>query len=112
MPIILASQMLSWSRKTTSSHSYTGKKSVEEQNLVTLTWALLTDDRFQNLRSVIYVLEAELMRFRQLVVSPVTATDIMDKEIKASQNARWGKSSNGIPIGREENQNINRKPPL
>jgi len=52
-------------------------KSVAEQNSVDLAWDLLMDSRFGDLRRTIYATQAELKRFRQLVVNAVLATDIM-----------------------------------
>ena len=49
---------------------YAGK-SVAEQNSVDLAWNLLMEDRYRTLRKVIYTNEAELQRFRQLVVNSV-----------------------------------------
>ena len=44
---------------------------------------------FQDLRRAIYKTEAELKRFRQLVVNAVLATDIMDPDLKTLRNNRW-----------------------
>lgn len=67
-------------------------KSVAEQNSIDLAWALLMEDRFENLRRSIYSTTSELRRFRQLVVNTILATDIMDKELKALRNAKWDKA--------------------
>ena len=67
-------------------------KSIAEQNSVDLCWALLQDDRYEQLRGMIYTTESELQRFRQLIVNSVMATDIMDKDLKALRNARWEKA--------------------
>jgi hypothetical protein len=67
-------------------------KSVAEQNSIDLAWALLMEDRFENLRRSIYSTTAELRRFRQLVVNTILATDIMDKELKALRNDKWDKA--------------------
>ena len=64
-------------------------KSMAEQNSVDLAWQLLMDPKFTDLRRAIYVNQDELLRFRQLIVNVVLATDIMDKELKTLRNNRW-----------------------
>jgi hypothetical protein len=83
-------------------------KSVAEQNSVDLAWDLLMDDSFDELRGVIYASETEHVRFRQLVLNSVMATDICDKELKALRSNRWDKAFNEA---QEENQSqtLNRK---
>jgi 3'5'-cyclic nucleotide phosphodiesterase len=65
-------------------------KSVAEQNSVDISWDLLMEPRFHNLRRAIYSNETEFKRFRQLVINLVLATDIMDKDLIAMRNKRWG----------------------
>lgn len=65
------------------------EKSIAEQNSVTLTWKLLMEDRFSDLRSVIYTTVKDLQRFRQILVHTVLATDIMDKELSQQRKERW-----------------------
>jgi hypothetical protein len=57
-------------------------KSIAEQNSVDLAWDLLMDEAYADLRRAIYVTEEDFVRFRQLVVNIVLATDIMDKDLK------------------------------
>jgi len=64
-------------------------RSVAEQYSLTLAWDLLMEDRFKDFRACLYTNEAELMRFRRLVVNGVMATDIADVELKNLRNARW-----------------------
>ncbi|GKY99150.1 hypothetical protein MPSEU_000870500 [Mayamaea pseudoterrestris] len=64
-------------------------KSVAEQNSVDIAWHLLMDDSYVDLRKAIYSNDAELRRFRELVVNSVMATDIVDKELKILRNKRW-----------------------
>ena len=64
-------------------------KSVLEQNSIDLAWDLLMTDEYKNLRRTIYQTDAELLRFRQLLVNSVMATDISDKELKTLRNLRW-----------------------
>lgn len=67
-------------------------KSVAEQNSLALSWELLMDGRFDNLRGTICATTAEQVRFRQLVVNTVMATDICDKELGAARKARWARA--------------------
>lgn len=64
-------------------------RSIAEQNSVDLAWKLLQDDEFLSLRRAIYQTEAEMFKFRQLVVNLVMATDLMDKGLQALRNVRW-----------------------
>ena len=51
------------------------------------------DSRFAALRKCIYGdSEAELKRFRLLLVNSVCATDIFDQELGAMRKARWEKA--------------------
>jgi hypothetical protein len=70
-------------------------KSVAEQNSVELAWNLLMEDQFQELRALIYTNQEELVRFRQLVVNAVMATDIADKELAELRRDRWDKAFHG-----------------
>ena len=49
-------------------------RSVAEQNSLELSWDLLMEDRFRDLRFMIYQTNDELRRFRELVVNCVMAT--------------------------------------
>ena len=66
--------------------------SIAEQNSVDLAWDLLMDPMYSNLQKAIYQNEAELKRFRQLVVNMILATDIFDKDMKAIREQRWDKA--------------------
>ncbi|CAB9513950.1 Receptor-type guanylate cyclase gcy [Seminavis robusta] len=67
-------------------------KSVAEQNSVDIAWECLMDPRFKELRKCIYANEAELRRFRALLVNCVMSTDIFDKQLSALRKARWEKA--------------------
>jgi 3'5'-cyclic nucleotide phosphodiesterase len=69
-----------------------GNKSVAEQNSVDLAWQLLMEDQFFDLRRAIYCTKAEFLRFRQLMVNTILATDIMDKDLKMLREERWKKA--------------------
>lgn len=67
-------------------------KSVAEQNSIVLSWELLMDYGYNNLRKAIFSNLEEMQRFRQLVVQTVLATDIADKELKNQRNERWARA--------------------
>jgi class 3 adenylate cyclase len=67
-------------------------RSVAEQYSLTVSWNLLMEDQFKDFRRCLYTTDAELMRFRHLVVNGVMATDIADKDLKNLRNARWAKA--------------------
>jgi hypothetical protein len=53
---------------------------------------LLQDPIYQDLQKAIYSTEAEMKRFRQLVVNIVLATDIFDRDMKSIRDVRWDKA--------------------
>jgi hypothetical protein len=67
-------------------------RSVAEQNSIDISWDLLMDPNYAELRKAIYRNEAELGHFRQLVVNIVLATDIFDKHMKDIREKRWDKA--------------------
>jgi 3'5'-cyclic nucleotide phosphodiesterase len=67
-------------------------QSPAEQNSIDVAWSLLMADEYQDLRAAIYSTPEELLRFRQLVVNAVMATDIMDRELNLARKERWGKA--------------------
>lgn len=79
-------------------------QSVAEQNSIDLAWALLMSDEYIVLRSIIYETDAELQRFRQLVVNSVMATDIVDTDLKALRNRRWDRAFNLDGTDNEPNE--------
>jgi len=83
-------------------------KSIAEQNSVDLAWDLLMDDAYGDLRNTIYVTKTEFLRFRQLVVNIVLATDIMDKDLGALRKGRWNKAFSEQSTGNTEDD-VNRK---
>lgn len=84
------------------------QKSIAEQHSVTLAWDLLMLPHFRNLRSYIYTTEQECVRFRQLLVNMVMATDIFDPDLKALRTSRW-EMAFGEDVGADAALNINRK---
>lgn len=86
------------------------KRSVAEQHAFDLAWGLLMEDRYKDLRGVIYQTSEEKHRFRQLVVNSVMATDIMDKELKALRDTRWKRAFSATPqLNEPKLDTINRK---
>jgi len=68
--------------------AYRGR-SVAEQNSIDVAWMVLMDDQFQALRSSIYTNKDELIRFRQLTVNAVMATDLADEKLADQRQRRW-----------------------
>ena len=67
-------------------------KSVAEQNSVDVSWSLLMSSQFDELRACMFGNKVEMMRFRQVLVNVVLATDIFDKELNALRKSRWNKA--------------------
>eukprot|EP00934_Nitzschia_sp_Nitz4_P006525 Nitzschia sp. Nitz4//scaffold296_size27349//17842//21644//NITZ4_008200-RA/size27349-snap-gene-0.41-mRNA-1//-1//CDS//3329546273//6515//frame0 len=67
-------------------------QSVAEQNSVDLTWELLMKPEFRDFRDCLFENRDDFIRFRQLIVNSVMATDIFDPELKALRNMRWDKA--------------------
>jgi hypothetical protein len=65
------------------------KKSVAEQNSLNLCFDLLSSEDYVNLRQLLFANDDDQMRFRQIVVNSVMATDIFDPDLKSLRNARW-----------------------
>lgn len=58
-------------------YEFEGKsRSLAEQNSVDLSWSILLDSKYANLRAAICQTPDEFKRFRQLVVNSVMATDM------------------------------------
>ena len=77
-------------------------KTFAEQNSVDVAWVLLMDADYKDLQKAIYGNEADLKRFRQLMVNIVLATDIFDADMKAIRERRWGKAFQYSEIDKEE----------
>jgi 3'5'-cyclic nucleotide phosphodiesterase len=59
------------------------------QNSLDLSWNLLLTEQFDSLRTFLFGQQENLLRFRQLIVNTVLATDIFDKELNALRKSRW-----------------------
>ena len=64
-------------------------QSIAEQNSVDLAWNVFMEDGYKELRAALFVDRSELMRFRQVFVQVVLATDIFDKELNNLRKERW-----------------------
>lgn len=65
-------------------------KSIAEQNSLDLAWNLLMQPQFRDLRACMFGNRTGMMRFRQVLVNVVLATDIFDKELNDLRKKRWG----------------------
>jgi 3'5'-cyclic nucleotide phosphodiesterase len=54
-------------------------KSIAEQNSLDIAWDLLMEPEYDELRSYLFFTNKDMMRFRQVIVNVVLATDIFDK---------------------------------
>ena len=70
-------------------------KSVAEQNSFDIAWNLLMSESYDTLRRAIFPTMTDLMRFRQVVVNTVLATDIFDKEMGDMRKTRWDRVFGG-----------------
>jgi len=67
-------------------------KSIAEQHSFHLAWDLLMSERFDDLRACLFADKDELLRFRQITINVVMATDIFDKELNDLRKKRWDKA--------------------
>jgi hypothetical protein len=84
-------------------------KAIAEQNSVDLGWELLMEPEFKQLRQCIYQTRAELMRFRQLIVNTVMATDIFDPDLARNRKERWTKAFENQEDGPRTLEDVSRK---
>ncbi|CAB9508590.1 Receptor-type guanylate cyclase gcy [Seminavis robusta] len=68
------------------------QRSLAEQNSFDLSWNLLQESRFSDLRKCLFANRGEQKRFRQLVINQVMATDLGDLELKNLRQGRWEKA--------------------
>eukprot|EP00977_Amphora_coffeiformis_P006884 scaffold1506_cov179-Amphora_coffeaeformis.AAC.21 len=73
------------------SQAYRGQ-SVAEQNSLDLSWTVFMGPEFRLLRRAMFVDRSAMLRFRQVVVNIVLATDIFDKDLNALRKKRWDKA--------------------
>ncbi|GKZ01341.1 hypothetical protein MPSEU_001085100 [Mayamaea pseudoterrestris] len=74
-------------------------QSLAEQNSLEIAWTLLMSEQFAALRQSLFATKEEFLRFRQVMVNAVMATDIFDKELNQLRKNRWEKafSSEVVP---------------
>jgi len=95
--------------KTDVAVLYKGQ-SVAEQNSVTLAWSILMEPQFKQFREAIFSTEEEKKRFRELIVSIIMATDIIDKNLQSLRKKRWETAFSDSPNGGIDPRDImNRK---
>lgn len=68
-------------------------QSVAEQHSITIAWELLMRKEYGDLRNCLFNHdESEMLRFRQLLVNAVIATDVFDRDLKEARERRWKKA--------------------
>jgi hypothetical protein len=70
---------------------------------------LLLDESYSNLRKAVYTTQTGLLRFRQLLVNSVMATDIVDKDLKVVRNAKWERAFSQDHKDENPGDTLNRK---
>lgn len=79
-------------------------RSITEQNSIDTIWELLNElDSFPDLRRAICATQAEVRRFRQLLVNLVVATDILDVDHREARGRRWDRVFGVLPNGSGHN---------
>jgi 3'5'-cyclic nucleotide phosphodiesterase len=84
-------------------------KSVAEQNSVDIAFALLFQPEYADLLNCVCHDNADRIRFRQIVVNVVLATDLFDQDMKAIRQSRWDKSFNRQHEGAWSQSDSNRR---
>lgn len=64
-------------------------KSIAENNSIRVAWSELLKPEFANLRRCLFGSSEDEIRFRQLLINVVIATDITDRERRATERERW-----------------------
>mmetsp|Transcript_35843 Transcript_35843/g.86451 ORF Transcript_35843/g.86451 Transcript_35843/m.86451 type:complete len:310 (-) Transcript_35843:296-1225(-) len=67
-------------------------RSVAEQRSFDISWELLQEDKFFQLRRAIFRNRSDELKFRQLVINSVMSTDIFDKDLKKLRDDRWNRA--------------------
>jgi hypothetical protein len=81
-------------------------KSIAEQNSLDIAWNLLMSDQFEDLRACLFSNQAELARFRQVLVNVVLATDIFDKELNSLRKHRWNRAFSECNLSDEDKNDL------
>lgn len=69
-------------------------QSIAEQHSLDESWAILMDPQYHELRLAIFGDRTGMLRFRQVFVNVVLATDIFDKQLNDLRKNRWNKAFN------------------
>jgi 3'5'-cyclic nucleotide phosphodiesterase/Adenylate and Guanylate cyclase catalytic domain len=77
-------------------------QSVAEQNSLEIAWNLLMEDDYKELRVAMFRTKDDMMRFRQILINVVLATDIFDKGLNDARKIRWQKAFNDNDIPQQE----------
>jgi 3'5'-cyclic nucleotide phosphodiesterase len=85
---------------------YNGK-SIAEQHSVTIAWDLFLHADYTAFRAALCSTPADMIRFRQIVVNLVMATDVMDPDLKDLRNSRWTTAFNESDA--KPTEQVNRK---
>ena len=89
------------------SAAYSGKLT-NEQNSIDLSWQMLLQNEFRDLRQAICSTDDDLRQLRQVLVNTVLATDFSEEKLNSFRNAQWEKAFNPEQQGDmtpEEKQN-------
>lgn len=81
-------------------------QSIAEKVSLDHVWSVLIQDRFAELRKAIYCNEEEFLRFRQLLVNSLMATDIQDTQLRELNYKRWEKAFNTDTQARLSSQEV------
>ncbi|CAB9515699.1 Receptor-type guanylate cyclase gcy [Seminavis robusta] len=80
------------------------EKSIAEQHSLDMAWSMLMDDSMTGLRAYLFGNDkSEVLRFRQVVVNIVLATDIFDSELNNLRKSRWAKAFSESPATSNNN---------
>jgi 3'5'-cyclic nucleotide phosphodiesterase len=77
-------------------------QSVAEQNSLELAWNMLMEDEYATLREAMFATRDDMMRFRQVMINVVLATDIFDKTQNDKRRARWQKAFHDDQVPKQE----------
>lgn len=83
-------------------------KSVAEQHSINLALQVLNDPKYRDLYHCICPDNSEALRFRQLFINSVMATDIVDSKLKLLRQNRWSKAFHE-PVVQPGEEDVNRK---
>ncbi|CAB9508707.1 Guanylate cyclase [Seminavis robusta] len=77
-------------------------QALAEQHSFEVSWKLLMNDEFADLRTCLYLNTQELMRFRHLIIMSVLATDIFSPDLVEGHQTRWRNAFGALTAGDQE----------